>query len=66
MLFSVNYPPPSPPQPPTFGAFIIGAAAVGLALWGVAELFRSNTGEARACVVCGRMGHTRAPLCNPT
>lgn len=59
MLFPVNYPPPSQPQPPTFGEFIIGAAAVGLALWGVAELFSSNTGDARACGVCGRMGHNR-------
>lgn len=60
MLGQVNYPQPQPCQPvPTLGEVMVGAAVVGLTLWGVAELLRSNTGLPRACGVCGRVGHDR-------
>jgi hypothetical protein len=61
MLYPMNNPPqqPSQPQPPTFGEFAIGVAAIGLSLWGVCELLNTNIGEPRACGICGRMGHNR-------
>lgn len=61
MLVPVSYPPqqPSQPQLPTFGEFVVGAAVVGFALWGMAELLSSNTCEPRSCGVCGRAGHDR-------